>query len=66
MSISLPISKYENIFEMSKKILKVKKCKIREFAELIGFLISCYLTLEYGFFHMKILELRTSRMVVEK
>ena len=56
MSISLPISRCEKSFKMSKKILKVKKCKIREFAELIGFLISCCPTLEHGFFHRKILE----------
>lgn len=65
MTISLPFNKVDKIISMCNRFSKMKSCKIRDFAELIGFFISCCPTLEYGFFHTKTFE-REKFLALEK
>lgn len=56
MIIELPESKKDKVKKLAKKYLNTKFCKIREFAEFIGFLISCCPAVKYGWAHTKSLE----------
>lgn len=53
MTLELSVEKRHKIREQIIKFKKLKKCKIREFAQLIGALVSCCPAIQYGWAHVK-------------
>lgn len=53
MTLELPIKKRHRIREQIIKFKKLKRCKIREFALVIGALVSCCPAIQYGWAHVK-------------
>lgn len=56
MTLELSIEKRQKIYKKIKEFRNLDKCKIREFAQLIGSLISCCPAVKYGWAHVKKLE----------
>lgn len=56
MTISLPNEKRQRILDRINACLKVKKCTIRYFAELIGLLTSACPAVRYGWLYTKLFE----------
>lgn len=56
MTLNLPNEKRISIYDHVVKFLKKDSCKIREFAKLIGILVSSCPAVEYGWLYTKILE----------
>lgn len=56
MTLELPPEKRYKIHNQIYFFKKLKKCKIRDFAQLIGSLISCCPAIKYGWAHVKNLE----------
>lgn len=56
MSISIPDNKKEQLIKFINSIIYTEKCKIRQFARLIGKLISVCPAVQYGWLYTKMLE----------
>lgn len=56
MTISLPTEKQSNIKNEIQHFTRIKRCKIRRFARLLGLLISACPAVEYGLLYTKELE----------
>ncbi|KAH9645108.1 hypothetical protein HF086_005653 [Spodoptera exigua] len=56
MTLSPTLNKREKILSMINKYLKLKSCSIRDFATLLGNLVSVCMAISYGFRHTKTLE----------
>lgn len=56
MIMELPISGEENVTQYANKFLNTRECKIRVFAEFLGYLVSCCSAIKYSWDHMKVLE----------
>lgn len=56
LSISLPIDKRHKIYHLVNKFMKLPRCTIREYAQLIGVLISACPATKYGWLYTKLLE----------
>jgi hypothetical protein len=54
--VSLPKDKRNRIKTVLKRFLHVKRCRIRNFAQLVGLLVSACPAVEYGWMHTKSLE----------
>lgn len=52
----LPSEKRQRVKALLEKFLHIKQCKIREFAQLIGLLVSACPAIEYGWLHTKEME----------
>lgn len=55
-TISLPSDKCQKILDLIDKFSLLRKCTIREFAQLIGVLVSACPAVKYGWLYTKILE----------
>lgn len=53
MTLELPVEKRHKLLDLINKFKKLKRCKIRQFAQLIGVLISCCPAIQYGWAHVK-------------
>lgn len=53
MTICVPKHKKQKIIKLAKKFLKLKKCRIREFAHFIGVLTSACPAVKYGWLYTK-------------
>ena len=53
MTIELPQCKKERVKLQIKKVCKLNKCSIREFATFMGTLGACCTALTYGWIHLK-------------
>lgn len=53
MTITLPLDKQKHIKNELIKFMKLKQCKIRKFAQLVGLLISACPAVEYGLLYTK-------------
>ncbi|KAJ8913473.1 hypothetical protein NQ315_013853 [Exocentrus adspersus] len=56
MTISLPEEKKFRLIELLKRLLSLRECRIREFAKIIGTLVSACPAVNYGFLHTKLFE----------
>lgn len=56
LTLSLPSEKRSKIAQMVQTFLKLPSCSIREYAQLIGILISACPAVKYGWLYTKILE----------
>lgn len=56
MSVELPSCKRQKIFLELQKCLKLEKIKIRDFAKLVGSLISVCPAIPYGLLYTKVFE----------
>ncbi|XP_047993797.1 uncharacterized protein LOC125232207 isoform X1 [Leguminivora glycinivorella] len=56
MSMSLPNDKRNKIAQLVNKFMKLPRCSIREFAQLIGVLVAACPAVKYGWLYTKILE----------
>lgn len=56
MTVSLPQNKKEKILELIKKFMSCSKCKIRDFAQFIGCLVSTCPAITYGWLYTKSFE----------
>lgn len=56
MCLELPTDKKLSISEIIRKFMSLKKCKIRDFAKLLGNLVSACPAIPYGMMHTKLLE----------
>lgn len=65
LTISLPLDKRDKINHLIQKFRKLPRCTIREYAQLIGVLISACPATNYGWLYTKILE-RQKFLVLQK
>ncbi|XP_061707802.1 uncharacterized protein LOC133518191 [Cydia pomonella] len=56
LTIGLPQEKREKIYRLVSKFMKLPRCTIREYAQLIGVLISACPATNYGWLYTKLLE----------
>lgn len=56
MILELPIDKKEKIKSFVRNFLHIRKCKLRDFARLIGLLISACPAIRFGWMHTKLFE----------
>ncbi|XP_061709647.1 uncharacterized protein LOC133519626 isoform X1 [Cydia pomonella] len=56
MTLSPTLKKRNNLYSLIKNFLKIKSCSIREFAKLLGNLVSVCIAIPYGFVYTKKLE----------
>ncbi|XP_071646502.1 uncharacterized protein [Temnothorax longispinosus] len=56
MTLELPLEKRYKVRDQINIFKKLKKCKIRDFAQLIGSLVSCCPAIQYSWAHIKNLE----------
>lgn len=66
LTMSLPSEKRNNIAQLVQKFSCLPRCKIREFAKLIGVLIAACPATKYGFLYTKILERQKFIALLEK
>lgn len=55
-TISLPIEKCNKIIMLTEKFSRMRKCTVRDFAQLIGVLVAACPAAKYGWLYTKILE----------
>ncbi|XP_018377926.1 PREDICTED: uncharacterized protein LOC108770722 [Trachymyrmex cornetzi] len=56
MTLELPLDKRRKVQDQVRAFKKVKNCTIKEFAQLIGLLVSCCPAIQYSWVHIKSLE----------
>lgn len=65
LSLSLPLEKRNNISRLVQKFTLLPRCTIRDFAKLIGVLVSACPAAKYGFLYTKLLERHKFRALQE-